>query len=97
MFHIVSKFLYFLYWIIDNISVAAKIKLFKLDWQKYHQIGLKIRFTALLLSVLTFFYEIGVKNPSKNEKQTFYLKLYKNLFDLLPAGKDSGLLNSNLD
>lgn len=61
LLHIISKFLYFIYWAIDNLSVAAKIKLFQLDWKAWHRVGLKVRFAALLLSILTFVYELKVK------------------------------------
>lgn len=61
LFKILSKLLYFFYWIFDNLSVAAKIKLFKLNWKKFHQIGLKLRFMALIVSIFTFVYQIKYK------------------------------------
>lgn len=96
LFHIISKFLYLLYWAFDNISVAAKINLLQLDWKGLHRIGLKIRFIALLVSLATFAYEIRfagrVAGKEWKEHKSGILKAAKNMFDLLPAGKDSGML-----
>lgn len=94
LFQIISKLLYFFYWAFDNLSVAAKIKLFQLDWQKYHRIGLRIRFVALLVSLLTFVYQSALKDMNTKEKRNITLKAAKNFFDLLPAGKDSSFLGS---
>lgn len=61
LFQVISKALYFFYWAFDNLSVAAKVKLFQLDWQKFHRIGLKIRFVALLVSLVSFAYQTVYK------------------------------------
>lgn len=92
LLHIISKFLYFIYWAIDNMSVAAKIKLFQLDWKAWHRVGLKVRFIALLLSIVTFAYELKVKKFNDKDRDNNVLKVAKNVFDLLPAGKDSGII-----
>jgi hypothetical protein len=94
VFYVISKFLYFLYWIFDNLSVAAKIKLFRLDWRKFHKIGLKIRFIALIVSILTFAYQMKFKEMSEKDRDSNILKAAKNIFDLFPAGKDSGFLSN---
>lgn len=54
--HILVKFGYFLYWFFDNISVAAKLKLFQLDHLKYGRIASSCRLFALLLSILAYAY-----------------------------------------
>jgi hypothetical protein len=92
LFQVISKLLYFFYWAFDNLSVAAKVKLFQLDWQKYHRIGLKIRFVALLVSLLSFAYQTAYKPLTPKDRRNYTLKAAKNFFDLLPAGKDSGFL-----
>lgn len=61
LFQVISKALYFFYWIFDNLSVAGKVKLFRLDWQRLHRIGLKIRFVALLVSLVSFAYQTAYK------------------------------------
>lgn len=76
--------------------MAARVKLFNLDHQKYHKIGLKIRFVALLLSLAIFLYEVQFKKVTKEQKLNINLKAAKNLFDLLPAGKDSGILSPKM-
>lgn len=91
LFHIATKSLYFFYWVFDNISIAAKVKLFNLDSQRYHRVGVRIRLAALLLSVAVYFYEIRYKNHTPEQRQSLDLKAAKNFFDLFPAGKDSGL------
>ena len=96
LFQIISKFLYFLYWAFDNVSVAAKVKIFRLDWQKYHRIGLKIRFVALIVSLLSFVYQSRCKPLNPKDHRNCRLKAAKNLFDLLPAGKDSRFLGNCL-
>jgi hypothetical protein len=88
--------LYFFYWAFDNLSVAGKVKLFQLDWKKYHRIGLRIRFAALIVSLLTFAYQAAFKHMTSKEKRNYSLKAAKNIFDLLPAGKDSGFLGNLL-
>lgn len=88
--------MYFFYWILDNISVAARVKLFNLDHQKYHKIGLRIRFAALILSIAVFLYEVQFKKATKQQTLNNKLKMAKNLFDLLPAGKDSGILSASI-
>lgn len=74
------------------MSVAAKIKLFQLDWKAWHRVGLKVRFIALLLSIVTFAYELKVKKFNDKDRDNNVLKVAKNVFDLLPAGKDSGII-----
>lgn len=96
LFQIISKLLYFFYWAFDNVSVAAKVKLLQLDWQKYHRIGLKIRFVALIVSLLTFVYQTQCKPMNAKDHRSCTLKAAKNVFDLLPAGKDSGFLGKGL-
>ncbi len=71
--------------------MAAKIKILQLDWKKIHRIGVKIRFAALTVSILTFIYEIQFKKLDEKSRKNSMLKAAKNIFDLLPAGKDSGL------
>ena len=50
--------LYFLYWLLDNLSVAAKVKLLQFKWQYLHSLAIKVRFAALILGILIFFYEL---------------------------------------
>lgn len=89
--HIFSKALYAVYWMLDNLSVAAKVKILTFKWKYLHRLALKVRFFALIVGVLTFCYELKVKGLSGEEKVNKSLKAGKNLFDLLPAAKDSGL------
>jgi len=53
--------LYFVYWMLDNISVASKIKVLYFDWKALHRLALKVRFVALMIGVLTFLYELKVR------------------------------------
>jgi len=79
---------YYFYWILDNISVAAMIGIFKLDWHSLHKFSLKVRCVALVISILAFLYH---EPKTEEEKFSSRLKAIRNLTDLLPVFKDSGL------
>ena len=71
--------LYFIYWIIDNLSVAAKIKIFTADWKFLHALGLKIRVLALTVSLTSFAYQMRFKEMSEEQR---YMSILKGCRDL---------------
>ena len=85
---IAYRLCYFIYWILDNISIAAKIRVFTFDWKVMHRISLKVRCVALLISLSAYLYQ---QPTSPEAAATARLKAYRNVFDLLPSLKDSGL------
>ena len=74
---------------LDNISVAAMIGIFRLDWLSLHRFSLKVRCVALVISILAFLYNNA---KTEEEKNSTRLKAVRNLTDMLPAFKDSGLI-----
>jgi len=64
------------------------IGIFRIDWRALHKFSLKVRCAALVISILAFLYN----NPKTiEEKKSARLKAVRNLTDMLPAFKDSGL------
>ena len=58
LLQIAYRICYYFYWIVDNLSVAAKIKIFRADWKPIHRWSLIIRCLALLISLFSTFYQL---------------------------------------
>ncbi len=51
-------FCYFLYWIVDNLAITAKVKILRSSWHPLHALSLKVRFVALMVSLATFVHSL---------------------------------------
>ena len=81
-----------IYWIVDNLSVIAKVKILSANWKMLHVLSLRIRFVAMTISLISSIYHIKCKEMGKNEKKNTVLKIARDLTDYMPISKDSTLL-----
>jgi hypothetical protein len=82
---------YFIYWILDNITVVTKVKIFSGNWKAMHALSLKIRCLALCISLTYFFFSLRTNNLNRGQKVIACLKGGRDILDLLPASKDAQL------
>ena len=83
---------YMIYWIIDNLSVIAKIKILSANWKLLQVLSLRIRFVAMTISLISNVYHLRCKNLSEKDKKNTVLKMVRDVADYMPIGKDSTLL-----
>ena len=88
---IASRACYFVYWIIDNLSVVAKIKILSADWKWLHVWSLKVRVFALLIAIVGIFYQVTHIEMDREHRNSVLLWGVRDCLELMPTGKDSKL------
>jgi hypothetical protein len=58
LLQLLSRACYFFYWAFDNVSILAKIKLFRLDYEKLYKIGYGFWFSALAFNNIGLMIEL---------------------------------------
>lgn len=48
LLQLLSRASYFFYWAFDNVSILAKIKLFRMNYEKFYRIGYSFWFAGLV-------------------------------------------------
>lgn len=84
---------YFVYWIVDNLTIAAKVKIIRINWKPLHALSLKIRCLALIVSLTTFLNSLQEGIPEE-QKGNAWIKAGRDILDLFPASKDAQLFSS---
>ena len=91
IFRVVGQVFFFFYWFFDNICIACKIKILKGNYMKYHTIASIFWLLSLLLSIPVLYISYR-SNPHSSKPNIQLLDMIKYCFDLLPATRDSKIL-----
>lgn len=96
LLEVASKISYFFYWLFDNTSILAAIKLINLDKTRQTKIAMLGWFLGTLFSLLKLIQELSVLLSKKskeegksNTKKIFntYLNIISKIGDLLPSAQ----------
>ena len=95
IFRVLRQIFFFFYWFFDNISIAYKVKLFRGNFKKFNVIASTFWLFSVLLAIPVLYIEYKTNRHSKNAKNNL-LDSIKYCFDILPALRDSNLLEKSL-